>query len=152
MQLSEVFCRLCTQATDSSRRFAATQTDPAHSFCQNKWPSQTFVGQVVDAPIRFEMVFSPEFSEVICAPRFCRRLFCFLLAVFSPAGDFQVRAACKSSSWLCADAWEFTQQEWSRSLLVLRRFGCSAFIIIVCASFVLQRPRKAVRDDERARS
>lgn len=31
-----------------------------------------------------------------------------------------VRAACASSSWTCADAWEYTQQEWSRSLLVLR--------------------------------
>ena len=59
------------------RRQKHKQTPHTASARQNKWPSQTFVGQVVDAPIRFEMVFSPEFSDVICAPRFCRRLFLF---------------------------------------------------------------------------
>lgn len=110
------------------------------------------LGRWLMLPSASKWSFPPNFRKSFALRVFVADCFFSLLAVFSPAGDSQVRAACKSSSWLCADAWEFSQQEWSRSLLVLRRLGCTAFIIIVCASIVLQRSRKAGRDDERARS
>ena len=80
MQLSEVFCRLCTQATDSSRRFAAkntnkprTQLPPAKTSGRLK----ILLGRWLMLPSASKWSFPPEFSDVICAPRFCRRLFLF---------------------------------------------------------------------------